>query len=229
MSEVDGWKHVSELFTPKAIYDLGSREAMLEEFRLAKDYFSKLRVLRSFYTRHEVDILREGRERPDRHWLMPYLVDWPSFFTPIENDAWCSIRYRGMVMYPQYPVLNYFVDFGNPTLKIAIEVDGRQFHKKEKDIIRDIELLKSGWKVFRITGSEMWKTNYRTYGDIDTSYGFEAKDAEDLIYWITKTGDGVIEAIWNRYFRGYSDDPAIEDFYPVPYYEKTLADHRLIH
>lgn len=54
--------------------------------------------------------------------------------------------------------LNYKVDIGNPTLKIAIEIDGRQ-HKWRKlrqlDIKKEMHLNRLGWKVLRFTNEEV--------------------------------------------------------------------------
>lgn len=226
--KIEGWKHISEYWTAENIRRHFDKQYLIQEVEDAGNYFEKLKAIRRYYQNNESEILQHGKVRPDQFFFTPYIIDWPSFFTPIENDAWCSFRIRGMVMYPQYPVLNYFVDFGNPNKKIAVEVDGKAFHNKEKDAARDAELLKAGWKVFRIPGSEMWKSEFRTFSDIDTTYGADEKDIEDLIYWITKTGDGVIEGLWRKFFRSDLSDEEIEGFYHNQYFEKSLSDHRLI-
>lgn len=84
----------------------------------------------------------------------PYEVgDWPSIFTPIENALWCDIRLYGLDLWPQLPVGRFFVDFGNPVAKVAIECDGAEFHQdKAKDAARDQELEAMGWTVIRIPG-----------------------------------------------------------------------------
>lgn len=87
----------------------------------------------------------------------PYFLDWLPTFTPIEYDAWISIRQLGMPMFPQYPVGRYFVDFGDPQKKIAIECDGKQWHDPEKDAKRDAELIELGWIVYRFAGRDLRK------------------------------------------------------------------------
>lgn len=91
-------------------------------------------------------------------WHTPYCngIDFTSLMTPIEMDTWIVIRCFGRFpLYPQYPVGKYFVDFGNPYFKVAVECDGKQFHQdKEKDLNRDIDLKKLGWNVYRVTGSQ---------------------------------------------------------------------------
>lgn len=74
-------------------------------------------------------------------------------FTPIENWLWADIRQCGAVLWPQYPVLNFFVDFANPVAKVAIECDGAAYHlDKAKDAARDKHLTDAGWTVYRISG-----------------------------------------------------------------------------
>lgn len=85
----------------------------------------------------------------------PYIVDWPSLFTPIEREMWCSIRvFGGLRFFPQYPVGRFFVDFGDPWTKVAIECDGAQWHNAEKDAARDKALREIGWITHRIKGRD---------------------------------------------------------------------------
>lgn len=83
----------------------------------------------------------------------PYqIADWVSVFTPIEAAVWSDLRCAGLSMWPQFPVGRFFVDFGNPVARIAIECDGKAFHDAQKDAARDLELARLGWKVLRIPG-----------------------------------------------------------------------------
>ena len=95
--------------------------------------------------------------QPSNRWgLDPY--SWMSAgiqMTPIENGVWHDIRCEGMVLYPQYPVGRFFVDYANPVARVALECDGAAYHQdKEKDARRDWELLDMGWRVYRITGRD---------------------------------------------------------------------------
>jgi len=38
--------------------------------------------------------------------------------SPIEFNVWSDIRSNGLMFYPQFPVLNYFIDFADPIRKI---------------------------------------------------------------------------------------------------------------
>lgn len=73
--------------------------------------------------------------------------------TPIETWLWSDIRSANAILYPQYPVSRFFVDFGNPVAKVAIECDGHEYHlDRGKDHDRDLELGDLGWTVYRVPG-----------------------------------------------------------------------------
>lgn len=133
----------------------------------------------------------------------PNFVDWGPLFSPIEREAWNSIRGLGVPLYPQLPVLNYFIDFGNPYLKIGLELDGRDYHDYERDLKRDESLLAIGWKIFRIPGSEAVK-------EVMRPERFEEMTPKTLRYmeetarWL-QSKDGVIMAILQVYFKGNRD------------------------
>lgn len=76
------------------------------------------------------------------------------YMTPIEWAMWQDIRCTGLVMYPQFPVAGFFVDFGNPVAKVAIECDGAMWHDPVLDAKRDEILQKHGWRVYRMTGRD---------------------------------------------------------------------------
>lgn len=82
--------------------------------------------------------------------------DWLNIFTPIEKSAWHDIRANGIPLWPQLPVGRFFVDFGNPAVKVAFECDGKEWHDERKDAARDRILEEMGWKVFRAAG---WQCN----------------------------------------------------------------------
>ncbi len=81
--------------------------------------------------------------------------------SPIEEMMWEEIRLRNAIFYPQYPVGRYFVDFGNPHAKVAIECDGAKFHTDYfKDRDRQAEIEGMDWTVYRISG---WACNRDEY------------------------------------------------------------------
>jgi hypothetical protein len=155
------------------------------------NFFESIPAIKEHYRHLTPLILNRSNIHPKR-WVDPYCeIDWASMFSPIEEMAWCAIRSIGSIpMYPQYPVLKYFVDFGNPFLKIAIECDGKQFHKDvEKDEYRDLKLEKNGWSVFRISGSDCFRVDSNYYSDREmgekekrsVSYNFYTNTIEGLI------------------------------------------------
>ena len=108
-------------------------------------------AIRSFYAAANSAIMGES----SNEWgIDPY--GWTGAeinLTPIESWLWHDIRAVDLVLYPQYPVGGFFVDFANPKAKVAIECDGAEFHKdKDKDAMRDAKLRQLGWSVYRISG-----------------------------------------------------------------------------
>lgn len=75
--------------------------------------------------------------------------------TPIEYWLWHDIRECDCVLYPQYPVGKFFLDFANPKAKVGIECDGAAYHQdKAKDAARDKVLEDMCWTIYRISGSD---------------------------------------------------------------------------
>ena len=129
----------------------------------------------------------------------PYFLDWE--FTPIEDALWGSIRFWSVPLYPEYPVLNYFVDFGNPYHRIALEADGKEWHDKEKDRERDLELLENGWKVFRVTGTEALRSFCQSdwRAKLFRNEISEREYWEKIEWWLLNTGDGVVYSLHKYY------------------------------
>lgn len=72
---------------------------------------------------------------------------------------------RGLPLYPQFPLFNYFIDFANPYLRIGVELDGKQ-HDQNVDQERDDRLAEYGWSIFRIAGLEA-NTAFENQTDLD--------------------------------------------------------------
>lgn len=142
----------------------------LQDRIISKEPGVRYPALRELYASVDSQIMA----LPANQWLDPYLIDWSSVFTPIEFALWQDIRQSGAVLYPQYPVGRFFVDFANPKARIAVECDGAAFHTdKAKDEARDSQLLAMGWHVYRITGRDCKK-------DFDEER-MESSDARKLI------------------------------------------------
>jgi len=151
----------------------------------------------------------------------PYFLDWFNSFSPIEQLAWHDIRCHGGRLYPQFPVLNYFIDFANPYHKIGVEVDGAQFHNIDKDRLRDEQLYHHGWRIFRIKGSEEYNFQEEPVFEGDhEDEDYCQQYRREMRNWLMTTGEGVMVAIQEVYFkqRGYYRDFCIE----------TLDTHRIV-
>lgn len=109
--------------------------------------------IRAHYEAHAASIMTSRSE-----WgVDPYAWEHEGgiCMTPIESAMWSDIRMEGAVFYPQHPVDKFFVDFGNPVAKVALECDGYAFHlDKAKDAARDARLRELGWTVYRFTGHD---------------------------------------------------------------------------
>lgn len=110
--------------------------------------------------------------------LSPYDlgIDWMGKMSPIEEKVWADIRYLGLPLYPQVPVLGYFIDFGDFKNKIGIEVDSDKWHKnKEKDGQRQREIENEGWTIHRIPSRKTGK-NWNDYRDENENFIQEKMD-----------------------------------------------------
>lgn len=141
------------------------------------------KIIRKFYKEYQNDILEAG---PIQYGVDPYWWEGVIEMTPIERSSWADIKSWGLAFYPQYPVLKYFVDFANPSLKIIIECDGKHWHDPAKDAVRDAELNKAGWTVYRFTGRECNKIGM----EVEDEFGrtmYIKNDVESLMSEIKKT------------------------------------------
>lgn len=173
--------------------------------------FSKFLEIRKAYASRLPAWIEEyeatGEMRQD-----PYFMDWE--FSPIERQVWCDIRTLGIPFFPQVPVLNYFLDFGCPFLKIGIECDGKAWHDYDLDKARDARLAQQGWMIFRIEGHECNRV-------VEPWEEYEEEERQELIYsYFMETSEGVVSAIKRKYF---NDGPS-EKYASLV--ESTLFEHR---
>lgn len=195
----------------------------LKDFHTRSNYFQQLSDLRKFYNINEQAII--SCTLNTNGWFSSNFVNWHEFMTPIEFAAWQSIRAKGRpILYPQYPALNYYLDFGDPAQKIGLELDGKKFHDRGKDLIRDNELRKEDWTIYRITGSEMMRNNYKDIYDVGEQ-DLDERDWNSLKDWICGSGDGVIEAIKVVHFKGITGTEDNERFYNLCV--SSLETHQL--
>lgn len=136
----------------------------------------------------------------------PYILDWD--FTPIEYLAWQDIRGLGLPLYPQFPALQYFIDFADPVLQIGIELDGKEFHDKARDLRRDEALWEQGWRIFRIPGREALPAPCDPFDHLDET---ELSNS-DAIYraraqWGDRWSEGFFWALGALYYGKFSPNP----------------------
>lgn len=89
--------------------------------------------------------------------------------SPIERRFFLACQNRLSVI-PQYQIGNYRIDFALPEQRVAIELDGHEYHKTKEqrtnDASRERYLQKHGWQVIRFTGSEIYKDVQRCIQDV---------------------------------------------------------------
>lgn len=160
--------------------------------------FSEIRSAYEYLT----PIIMECGKIEKCRWVDPYfgMPDWLKMFSPIEMQTWMALRSFGQCpLYPQYPVGNFFADFGNPVVKVAIECDGKQWHiNKEKDKMRDKYFSELGWTVYRISGSDC----FRIIDDSELDFKSEHESIEIYTDIFKRTIEGLIQSIAIFYF-GY--------------------------
>lgn len=85
-------------------------------------------------------------------------------YSPIEKlfiDKWRTLYGNGI--YPQYnvPGFRYRVDFAFPDDKVAVELDGYEYHNSKEQFTNDRkrqrEMELAGWRFIRFSGSEVYK------------------------------------------------------------------------
>ena len=78
--------------------------------------------------------------------------------TPQEMRVWQALRasrLKGFKFRRQVPIGVYIVDFVCFDQKLIIEIDGGQHAENAKDIVRDKELKKLGFRVLRFWNNEV--------------------------------------------------------------------------
>jgi very-short-patch-repair endonuclease len=206
------------------------RKAELEtEYEEAAGDLERRLIIRRYYTDALLDIMNLAKKDLGVRYCK-YPFDWR--FNKNEESLWGSIvRNPQMVMYPEFPVLDRFVDFGNPFLRTAIEADSKAFHDKEIDTERDRQLLDECWKTFRVSYEENMRT-FRESGDISEMIldGHEIEALEELKNWMLNTSDGVVDAICFFYFMLPEERAQRMEKYPdyLPLAEETFKKHRYV-
>lgn len=90
--------------------------------------------------------------------------------SPIEKMFWEAARLKIPYLEPQFEVPPYRLDFAVIGDRIAIEIDGHDYHKTKEqrthDAARDRFLQREGWRVMRFTGSEVFQNAERCVQEV---------------------------------------------------------------
>jgi len=169
------------------------------DFNNSESITDKWGFFRQVYMENISSII-ETSKNDIRKWDNDYYLNWRNHFSPIEKIAWDSIKEMGnLVLYPQFPVFNHFIDFANPYLKIGIELDGKDYHNIEKDTERDLKFKRFGWKIFRISGKEA-NHIYLNNLELDEKEIINEEKIIQIQNWILNSCDGILTAIKYWYF-----------------------------
>jgi very-short-patch-repair endonuclease len=89
--------------------------------------------------------------------------------TPIELRFFVFAMDKIPGLRPQVVVDSYRIDLAIPNKKVAIELDGHEFHKSREhrtyDAKRERYLQRQGWQVIRFTGTEIHKDVFECIGE----------------------------------------------------------------
>ena len=222
-----------KIFDWSKLFEKDDYMAKLSEmYERAGGAFERRVILRQYYMDAMPEIIARARQdlRARRD---VYPFDFLGYqFTPNEYALCQSIRSRPLPMYPEFPVLNYFVDFGNPYLRIALEADSKEFHTdEEKDINRDTKLLQVGWKTFRVSYEENVTPTKEIaeIGDLMLE-GLTTEASDELENRMLHTSDGVVDAIDFFYFMLPEERARRIRSFPqfLRLADETLKKHRLV-
>jgi very-short-patch-repair endonuclease len=101
----------------------------------------------------------------------------PNIFQSPLEQMFYELAFLDLHIYPQHPVGKYRLDFAIPDKRVAIELDGHEYHKtkyqRTHDAKRDRWLYGQGWHVLRFTGTEIHQDLNRCIDEICTLVGVE--------------------------------------------------------
>lgn len=149
------YKITSKSFIRKVIGDKGrsvseavkiAHKRKPESFKLSDETKNKIRVAR----------LNFMKEHPEKTaWRQKNLSYPEKCFIKILSDYGFDKKY---LIYREYSVFPYFIDFAFYNEKIAIEIDGAQHlqkERRERDIKKDKLLCENGWVVIHFTAKDV--------------------------------------------------------------------------
>nr|GFD08674.1 hypothetical protein [Tanacetum cinerariifolium] len=164
-------------------------------------------LIREVYDIITPGIIQRAAIGARNHW---YALEWNFPMPANARRAWGIIREIPIGLYPQYPVMQYFIDFADPYRRIAVFIEENDSPWKPKDIYyQDRLLIVHGWKIFRlpIKVIDTYESDLLPEHLVDV-YDMGAKDKQELIErkkWdeelSRKTIDGFFRNLKHRYFQ----------------------------
>lgn len=128
-------------------------------------------LLLPIFEGHEIISAMLLRDPAVRHEFSPNIFD-----SPLE-EMFYELAFLDLHIYPQHQVGKYRLDFAIPDKRIAIELDGHEYHKtkyqRTHDAKRDRWLYGQGWQVLRFTGTEIHQNPDRCIDEICDLVGVE--------------------------------------------------------
>jgi very-short-patch-repair endonuclease len=181
-------------------------EHNLSEFKTL-DIFTQRKELSKCY-----ELLMPYILQRKANYINPYILDWNGYLNANEFTVFCVCRCLGVAFYPQFSVDRFCLDFANPYYKIGIEVDSNTYHTYEKDLKRDIELKKLGWKIYHLTSAEAYSNSKQNMEDIYLEYDYLSEEEyfENKSRYYQTQIEGIIECISYACF-GFRIEEGFED------------------
>lgn len=137
--------------------------------------------------KEQIEIKNRYEELLGQGWISSpdVVADWRLYLNDIEWLVWEDIRFWGVRLYPQFPVGKRFVDFGNPYVKVALEVDGKEWHgNMVAEGARDLELGALGWTVYHMPAQYVYREREEcTCSGDDRESGFLCDYCEGTQDW----------------------------------------------
>jgi very-short-patch-repair endonuclease len=88
--------------------------------------------------------------------------DWYAILNTVQLNLYNDIKLVGLLLYPYYPIGEYFIDFGNPFAKVGIEIlykNGGLENKQDR-----LNFFKeNGWTVYTIDSKNTYETAFELF------------------------------------------------------------------
>lgn len=182
------------------------------------------RIIRKFY------LLNELRFSGIKHKIFKaYSTPIWRFMNPAERDFYMQyISIGGIALYPLYFAGGYFLDFANPGLKLGIEIDGKNFHDAEKDLVRDSDLGELGWIILRMTAVDVLK-GQKYLSDIENEFAYQDNnEQQDSIKSFFESGSiGLLYALRALFFDRWAEDHDYVKYSREALFNRTTNEENL--